>query len=203
MGTWVHPWVHGREEEKEKAQPVAFLGVGKLPTELLILTLELAMLLKNSLDPFAAMRRNWAVGIPDRLADHRRRRAGGRARGHHPDREWHRVYGLHLDGGFDIRQIKQTQNQKTICYAADINQHKTTAPFSLWLKTLWERGALSVQTQYSSAYSDFHSPCRLQYSYAATTSSPSVRAKTATGLSPGFSAFLWRPSFVSRRIHWM
>ena len=35
MGTWVH----GREEEKEKAQPVAFLGVGKLPTELLILTL--------------------------------------------------------------------------------------------------------------------------------------------------------------------
>lgn len=50
-------------------------------------------------------------------------------------------------------------------------------------------------------YSDFHNPCRLQYSYAATTSSPSVSAKVAVGLSPGFSVLRWRPSLVSSRIH--
>ena len=39
------------------------------------------------------------------------------------------------------------------------------------------------------AFYFFHRPCRLQYSYAATTSSPSARTNSATGASLGFRCF--------------
>ena len=44
-------------------------------------------------------------------------------------------------------------------------------------------------------------PCRLQYSYAATTGS--VTANTASGCSPGRRSFFWYPVAVSSTIHSM
>lgn len=48
---------------------------------------------------------------------------------------------------------------------------------------------------------DFHKPCKLQYAYTASTSSPSQIAKHTSGSSPGFNAFLWLPDVVCNDIH--
>ena len=48
--------------------------------------------------------------------------------------------------------------------------------------------------------SAFHRPCRLQYSYTATGSSPGTTAKSALGSSPGWRCFTWKPFEVSSTI---
>ena len=48
--------------------------------------------------------------------------------------------------------------------------------------------------------SAFHRPCRLQYSYTATGSSPETTAKSALGSSPGWRCFTWKPFEVSSTI---
>ena len=48
--------------------------------------------------------------------------------------------------------------------------------------------------------SAFHRPCKLQYSYTATGSSPGTTAKSALGSSPGWRCFTWKPFEVSSTI---
>ena len=57
---------------------------------------------------------------------------------------------------------------------------------------------LTLATRYWT--SAFHRPCRLQYSYTATGSSPGTTAKSALGSSPGWRCFTWKPFEVSSTI---